>query len=112
MLYQVYNNCRFFLSKFHSFQDMIFYTELNLAQVNTNHVWKNQLPRSNGLVTVTRTINAGFSFLGSIVFEISFFQQTWPIAQVDTNHVWKNQLSSFLVRSQNAKMSIFTLLAA
>ena len=90
-----YSFCRFFLSKLNSFRDIIFSNELNLAQVDTNHVWKNQLSRSNGLVTVIRTINAGFSSLGWIVFEISFFQKIRPIAQVDTNHVWKNQLSSF-----------------
>ena len=33
-----YSFCRFFLSKFNSFRDMIFSTELNLAQVDTNHV--------------------------------------------------------------------------
>ena len=86
--------CRIFLSKFNSFRDIPFSDKHKLAQVHTNHVWKNQLSRSNGLVTVIRTINAGFSSLGSIIFEISFFQQTQPIAQVDTNHVWKNQLSS------------------
>ena len=66
---------------------MPFSNEPNLVQIHTNHVCKNQLLRPNGLVTVTRTINAGFSSLGWIVFEISFFQQTQPIAHVDTNHV-------------------------
>jgi len=65
--------CRVFLFRFNSFRDIIFSNKLNLAQVNTNHVWKNQLARSNGLVTMTRAINAGFSSLGWIVFEIWLF---------------------------------------
>ena len=66
-----HEKCWFFLSRFDSFRDIIFSSKLNLAQVDTNHVWKNQLSSFYGLVTIIQ--NVDFYSFSCVVFEISFF---------------------------------------